>query len=161
MTVPAFFARAKEGSTDTWLTPKWLLDELGPFNLDPCAAPEPRPFPTAGMMISEANGDGLAAQWLGRVWLNPPYSNPGPWVEKLEQHGNGIALVFARTDTEWFQPFLRRNGVWFMKGRINFLRPDGSLSKSGSASAPSVLIPFGRQNLAAILSSCLEGVWKA
>jgi len=24
--------------------------------------------------------------WLGRVWLNPPWSNPGPWVELLIEH---------------------------------------------------------------------------
>lgn len=39
-------------STDDWYTPRWLIDTLGPFDLDPCAAPENvRPFPTAASMI--------------------------------------------------------------------------------------------------------------
>ena len=40
-------------STDDWYTPRWLIDTLGPFDLDPCAAPESvRPFPTATMMLT-------------------------------------------------------------------------------------------------------------
>ena len=39
-------------STDDWYTPQWLIDTLGPFDLDPCASPESvRPFPTAASMI--------------------------------------------------------------------------------------------------------------
>lgn len=66
------------GETNTWLTPKWLLDELGEFDLDPCAAPEPRPFPTAKKMISEKDGCGLSAKWEGRVWLNPLWKADSP-----------------------------------------------------------------------------------
>ncbi|HVI40922.1 MAG TPA: DNA N-6-adenine-methyltransferase, partial [Anaerovoracaceae bacterium] len=89
-----------KGATNVWLTPKWLLDELGEFDLDPCAAPNPRPFPTAKKMITEADECGLKASWHGRVWLNPPYGKQiGPWLEKLKSHGDGIALVFARTET--------------------------------------------------------------
>lgn len=145
--------------TNTWLTPKWLLNALGEFDLDPCAAPEPRPFPSAKRMIAESDADGLAEPWSGRVWLNPPYGKFARlWLEKLEQHGNGIALVFARTDTAWLQPILDRNGVFFLKGRVNFLRTDGRAG--GGASTPSILIPFGRKNIGAILTSDLEGVWK-
>jgi hypothetical protein len=35
--------------TTTWLTPPSILAALGPFDLDPCAAPEPRPWPTAAV----------------------------------------------------------------------------------------------------------------
>lgn len=148
-----------KGETNTWLTPKWILDELGSFDLDPCAAPLPRPFPSARRMISEAEGDGLAAAWEGRVWLNPPYGKHcGNWLRKLAHHGNGIALVFARTETAWLQPILEECGVFFIRGRIKFLRPDGT--ESTNAGAPSILIPFGEQNVNAILRSNIKGVWK-
>lgn len=47
-------SRLDPGDTDTWLTPRWILDTLGPFDLDPCAASEiptwvaPRYFHTGG-----------------------------------------------------------------------------------------------------------------
>lgn len=147
--------------THTWLTPKYLIDALGPFDLDPCAAPMPRPFDTAANMNSIHDGgvDGLSLDWSGRVWLNPPYSDkPIQWLHKLRLHGNGIALVFARTDTRWLQGIMETQGVFFLAGRISFLRPDGS--EASSAGAPSVLIPFGRENVGRVLSSGLEGVWK-
>lgn len=158
----SFFATdpvSHKGETNIWLTPKWILDELGDFDLDPCAAPTPRPFPTAKRMIAEADADGLAAEWEGRVWLNPPYGkNTGPWLQRLRAHGNGIALVFARTETNWLQPIMECTGVFFLKGRIKFIRPDGSTETN--AGAPSILLPFGRKNVASILNSNLQGVWK-
>ena len=49
-----------EITTDTWLTPKWVMDALGVFDLDPCAAPHPRPWPTASMHYDYSQGmDGL------------------------------------------------------------------------------------------------------
>jgi hypothetical protein len=149
-----------KGVTNTWLTPQYFFEELGEFDLDPCAAPQPRPFATAKKMIAECEGDGLAADWFGRVWLNPPYGEHCYlWLDKLERHGNGIALIFGRTDTSWLQPILSRNSVFFLAGRVSFLRPDGSRGKN--AGAPSILIPFGRRNVGAILNSNLKGVFKA
>ena len=26
-------------SSDNWYTPRWIIDALGPFDCDPCAAP--------------------------------------------------------------------------------------------------------------------------
>lgn len=156
MTYVATDPPSHKGATNTWLTPKYFFDELGPFDLDPCAAPEPRPFPTATTMITE---QGLGHEWTGRVWLNPPYGDfASLWIHKLEAHGNGIALLFSRTDTSWLQPIMKRNGVYFLSGRISFLKHDGT--KAGDAGSPSILIPFGNYNLGKILTSNLKGVWK-
>ncbi len=53
-----------QGATNTWLTPPHILQALGPFDLDPCAAPSPRPWPTAKYHI-ELPEDGLSASWYG------------------------------------------------------------------------------------------------
>lgn len=145
------------GKTNIWLTPKHIIDQLGPFDFDPCAAPKPRPFPTAAVMNSEDDADGLSIDWFGRVWLNPPYgSNARHWIQRLSTHGNGIALVFARIETQWLQPFLNQ-GVFVIQGRLSFLRPDGS--SETNAGTGSILIPFGRKNIGSILMSEIEGVW--
>lgn len=139
-----------EGKTNTWFTPRPIVDALGPFDLDPCTQSF-RPFDTAARHICKDLGEcGLSADWSGRVWLNPPYGKAiVHWLMKLAEHGNGIALVFARTDTTWAQSCLARaDSVNFLKGRVRFLRPDGNpATNAGSAS---MLLAFGADNAGAI-----------
>lgn len=133
-------------SLDEWYTPKWLIDALGPFDLDPCAAPVP-PFRTASEMYGKMQ-DGLSMEWdpVKTVWLNPPYSSRllRSFVEKLSLHGNGIAIVVNRTDNLLFQEviFPRAKSMLFMRRRVKFIDP------SGNARSPmfgSCLIAFGEE----------------
>lgn len=55
-------------TTDEWYTPKYILDSLGKFDLDPCAPSVPL-YQTAGTMYNEFD-DGLAQKWEGRVCYN-------------------------------------------------------------------------------------------
>lgn len=131
-----------EGKTNVWLTPKWILNKLGTFDLDPCAH--------SGWITAENHfyDNGLEREWHGRVWLNPPYGRDiGRWLQKLQTHGNGIALVFARTDTSWFQT-LNFHSANFIKGRIKFLRADQS--EATNAGTPNVLLAWGETNSDAI-----------
>lgn len=142
-----------KGKTNTWLTPLWLIQELGNFDLDPCAFPG---HGTAKRMIALPE-DGLTADWSGRVWLNPPYGkDQRTWLHKLKHHGDGIALVFARLETKWIQPYLA-GGIFTLEGRLSFLNEN--FETVTNAGAPSMLIPFGRKNIGAILSSNLKGRW--
>jgi len=58
--------------------------------------------------------------------------------------GGGIALVFARTETEAFYQhvWLKATALYFIKGRLNFHHVTGKIG-SASAPAPSVLIAYG------------------
>lgn len=148
--------------TDVWLTPPNIVRALGTFDLDPCAAPEPRPWPTAARHICLPE-DGLAAQWAGLVWCNPPYSREAEqWLRKMSEHGNGIALVFARTETEWFWDTVWRSptatAVLWLEGRLHFHHADGTRARANSG-APSVLVAYGRQAAARLLSSNLDGAF--
>lgn len=135
------------GGTDVWLTPPELLGRLGPFDLDPCAAPEPRPWATAARHLTAAD-DGLRQTWDGRVWMNPPYSEARRWIARLADHGSGTALLFARTDTTAFQQqvFARASAALFISGRLSFCRADGSRGRAGRAGAPSVLVAYGQHD---------------
>lgn len=133
--------------TDVWLTPPDLKAKLGGFDLDPCAAPEPRPWDTATVMWSLPT-DGLCGDWFGRVWLNPPYSREAvKWLEKLANHGTGMALIFARTETAWFveQVWKRATAVLFIHGRLHFHYPNGTRAPA-NAGAPSCLVAYGEYN---------------
>lgn len=143
-------------TTHDWLTPPELIAALGKFDLDPCAS-QFQPWRTAAQQFTITD-DGLAREWIGRVWCNPPY---GPHAEKflkrMAEHGNGIALIFARTETKAFQEWCWRHadGMLFMAGRIKFRLPGGGTS--GPAGAPSVLIAYGSENAQALKSSGIEG----
>lgn len=144
-------------TTDDWITPKWLIERLGPFDLDPCAS-QTQPWPCAAKSICLPKC-GLRAKWPSKsfVWLNPPYGKAtAKWLDKLAQHNNGIALVFARTETRMFfnSVWPKMRSVLFLEGRLTFYRPDGSRPATGNNSGgPSVLIAYG-DRAERILSNC-------
>jgi hypothetical protein len=133
-----------EAGTHIWLTPPEILSALGKFDLDPCAAPEPRPWPTARHHITLPD-DGLVAPWKGRVWCNPPFgANTQHWLRRMALHNHGTALVFARTETrmffDWVWPVA--SSVLFLKSRPKFYHADGSLAK-GNSGGPIMLVSYG------------------
>ena len=137
---------APVSQTVVWLTPPALLAALGPFDLDPCACSEPRPWPTAAHHYTVEN-DGLDLPWFGRVWLNPPYGPPpvvDPWMKALADHGRGTALIFARTETAMFfrEVWRRASAILFIEGRLYFCDPTGTPAKA-NAGAPSCLVAYG------------------
>lgn len=143
---------------DEWLTPPAIVQALGPFDLDPCA-PAVRPWPTADHHFT-IEDDGLAQDWApyGRVWLNAPYSNWWTWTERLACHGNGIALLFARTDTAAFARTVwsSASSLLFLRGRLKFYYSNGVESpKNGGA--PSVLVAYGDECASVLETSGLNG----
>lgn len=129
---------------DEWLTPPEIILNLGPFDLDPCA-PIVRPWETARKHFT-IEDNGLPQVWLGFVWCNPPYGvQTGTWLERMALHNNGIALVFARTETDMFfrSVWNKATSVLFIKGRLYFCYVDGSSAKANSG-APSVLVAYGK-----------------
>lgn len=142
---------------DEWLTPPHILKALGEFDLDPCA-PAVRPWDMAKNHICLPD-NGLAHEWVGRVWLNPPYGNhTGAWLSRLAEHGNGTALIFARTETaDWFKYiWSKATAILFIEGRLYFHHIDGKPAKHNSG-APSALIAYGRDNAQALLKSKIKG----
>jgi hypothetical protein len=78
---------------DDYYTPKPIFDALGlTFDIDVCAPTGGVPWIPAKQSFDLAI-DGLSQDWDGLVWCNPPYSKPGPWIDKFIEHGNGIMMV--------------------------------------------------------------------
>jgi hypothetical protein len=135
-----------EGETDEWLTPPYIIEKLGTFELDPCS-PIKRPWDTAKTHYT-IEDNGLIRQWEGRVWLNPPYGRiMESWLARMAEHNNGIALTFARTETRMFHKYIweKATALHFFKGRLFFHYVNGDAAK-GNAGAPSVLIAYGKEN---------------
>ena len=75
----------------------------------------------------------------------------------MARHGNGIMLLFGRTETTKWQrdifPFA--DAALFLSGRVRFCRPSGERGKSGTA--PSVLLAYGQANVDALRNSGIAG----
>jgi hypothetical protein len=144
---------------DEWLTPPEILAALGAFDLDPCA-PFCPPWRTAVRQYHKEQ-DGLAQPWHGRVWLNPPFGREADaWMEKMVAHGNGIALLAARTETAMFfgAVWNKADAILFLKGRPHFHYVDGTRAAANSG-APICLIAYGKDNAKGLESCGLAGAF--
>jgi hypothetical protein len=133
--------------SDEHYTPKWLFDALElTFDIDVCA-------PVGGVEWIPAKkhfsleDNCLTKEWNGRVWMNPPFSKPAPFVDKFIEHGNGIALMVV-SRSKWFQ------AIWNVADAISpiprtmkFERPDGS---NKAISFQSFLFAIGETNAKAL-----------
>lgn len=141
--------------TDEWLTPPEILAALGAFDLDPCS-PIVRPWPTAARHW-HVEDNGLSKEWQGRVWCNPPFGREAfKWMRRMAAHGNGVALIPARTETEMFYECVwdAADAVLFIKGRPHFHYVDGRRAPFNSG-APICLVAYGLNNVAALANSGL------
>ena len=135
---------------DNLITPKYIIDELGGFDLDPCAGE----FTKIGEVNwCDVRGEnGLEKEWFGFVFCNPPFSQKEIWIKKMIKHNNGILLLPERGSAPWFGPLAKVAGKYFVMGKkINF---DGG---SSSNNVGSVFFLFGNEAETRILNSCLPG----
>ncbi len=142
---------------DEWLTPPEIIHSLGEFDIDPCASVD-RPWDTAKEHLT-IHDNGLNHEWMGRVWLNPPYGrNTEHWMRRMVWHGNGIALIFARTETKIFFPWVwdHASAILFLDGRLHFYNSRGVRAKTNSG-APSVLVAYGDKNAHSLSDSGIPG----
>ncbi len=153
--LPHFAAPRTAKSSDEWYTPDAFVRSLGDFDMDPCTNLK-RGTQTARKFFT-VEDDGLSQSWSGRVWLNPPFSNIKPWVERMKSHNNGIMLCFSRTDALWFCDLVKFCGALFLiSRRLQFRRPGVRTNQRCPLGV--VLFPFGEQNVAAIERSGIAGV---
>lgn len=149
-----------QGETVEWYTPPWLFEVFGlVFDLDPCY-PHDKVLP----WIPARNhytifDDGLKKPWQGLVWCNPPYGdNMHLWMARMADHNNGLALVFSRTETDWFQDHtITAAGILFLNERIRFIDSTTLQPRKSGPGAGSIVAAWGGASLDAILKAEAQG----
>ena len=129
--------RAQGTGGNEWYTPAEYIEAarqvMGDIDLDP-ASSEMANATVKAAQFFDMQADGLAQDWAGRVWMNPPYAQP--WImrfcEKLTAEADAgrvteaLALTHNYTDTAWFHLIASKAAaVCFTRGRIGFLDPNG------------------------------------
>lgn len=141
---PQLFSTPQTSRTsDDYWTPKWLFDAMGVmFDID-VACPPGGPMHTPCLAYYTQADDGLAQPWHGRVWMNPPYSKPAPWIAKFVTHGNGIALTVV-SKSKWFDSLWNNPAVKFVVPNQTFAFEQGRIPW------PLALWAIGENNIQAI-----------
>lgn len=147
MTEPTLYtARARNAvvnyDPDVWSTPRAIIyaarELMGHIDIDPASNDFAQTYVQAGMYYTK-DTDGLAHEWRGNLWLNPPYSKTGAWVTKLFNElpniDRGVVLVNSYTDTAWFRQLAETFPVLFTRGRLQFEHParSGDRNRMGQA----------------------------
>lgn len=118
-----------------WYTPAKYIEMarevMGSIDVDPASNATAQAVVRAGTHYT-AETDGLDKDWLGTVWMNPPYSNPEiqNFVEHLlVQIGKGnvteaIVLTNNSGDTAWHHDLAEASSAMCItRGRIRFESP--------------------------------------
>jgi len=112
-------------ATDLWATPQDFFDKLHAefaFEVDVCASPENAKCER----YFTKEDDGLAQDWFGSCWMNPPYGREiGKWMKKAKEAVEWgattvVCLVPARTDTAWWHDYAMAGEIRFIRGRLKF-----------------------------------------
>ena len=139
--------------TDTWITPKWIIDKIGVSDLDPCGFLKDgvEIVKTADNYYTEKD-NGLIQDWFkyDSVFVNFPYSDSRSWLKKCSEEflkkkasSNIIVLCFVRCETQSWQNYVKNyaTGINLINKRISFLDSNGIKKTNGNA--PSCLIAYG------------------
>lgn len=131
---------------DDYYTPGWVFEKMGlTFDLDVCAPPGGIEWVPAKRYYTKAD-DGLLQPWEGRVWMNPPYSQATPWVNKFIEHGHGVTLIIHAKSAWHPKLWAAADGAVVPYDYFDFVGgPNG-----GSIYAPVWFAAFGEECVEAI-----------
>ncbi len=130
--------------SNEWTTPATIIEKteliFGQIDLDPCSDVDHN---IPSLQRFTLDDDGLTRDWIGRIYMNPPYGRELPdWVKKFKSEHlsqnmtEGIALIPARPDTDWFYT-LRDYPRCFIRHRLKFG------GQQNSAPFPSMVVYAG------------------
>ena len=79
-------------SSDEWYTPRWVIDELGPFDLDPCAPMQP-PYEIAPLSFNVGSYFYIQEdlkRYISELAVNDPQWNE---LKKLHSRKDYLGMI--------------------------------------------------------------------
>ena len=145
--------RGRANPNDSYATDKWILQLVGP-HYDPC------PLNTHFDPLLHKNG--LLTDWAqeslphnGKVFVNPPYSNPMPWVTKaIDAVDDGCIVVMLLkhdSSTRWYMKLNEAGAMFLPIHRRLYHR------QRKQASFPSVLVVLTPDEVKGTLAHPFQG----
>ena len=139
-------------TSDDYYTPPIVFEALNvQFDLDVAGPPGGVPWIPAIKTLTVVD-DGLVTPWAGKIWCNPPFSNIPPWIKKMREHGNGIALVGISKSAWCNEAWKLADGVMLLPSNLKFVRASGNPESILTAT---MLLGFGADNVEAMRQSNL------
>lgn len=145
---------AHNSGNNEWYTPPEYIEAarkvMGRIDTDPASCELANKTVRAKHFFG-IEQDGLAQEWTGNVWMNPPYGQPyisdfaQKFVDKFQngEFDQACVLVNNATETGWFKSLAEScSAVAFIKGRIKYFTPDGT--QSGSPLQGQAILYFGK-----------------
>jgi len=141
----------KNSGENEWYTPERFIEAarltMGQIDLDPASSERANKTVKAGVIYT-IDDDGLAQDWFGNVWMNPPYAQPlmtqfaEKLISELPELCTAIVLVNNATETKWFQLMAKQaTAICFPEARIKFIDKEGK--ESGSPLQGQAFLYFG------------------
>jgi hypothetical protein len=142
-----FNVQQSEFTSDDYYTPAWIFQKMDlSFDLDVASPPGGIDYIPAARFLTQLD-DGLSQDWLGRVWMNPPFSKAKIWIQKFIEHGDGVALL-PMAKSNWFNELWNSPiSIVALPSNLKFLKPGGITE---TIFLPTVLIAIGDDNVKAI-----------
>ena len=119
-----------------WYTPPFIIEAaksvMGNIDLDPASSKLANETVGAKEFYT-IEDDGIKKDWHGRVWLNPPYSQPDisnfAKAVTSKKYDEIMILVNNATETDWFRMMAEASKViCFINKRLKFIDRDGNPS---------------------------------
>lgn len=143
-----------ENLRDLWQTPQFVFDyfdEMFEFDFDLAA----NSSNAKCQGFFDIDDDSLSQRWYrvgNTLWLNPPYSNTGDWLEKARNEAkNGITIAVLcplPNGENHYRDFVfgKAGEVIFINGRLSFELPqdDGTVKAINGNTRGSCLVIFNR-----------------
>jgi len=127
---------SQNSGENEWYTPSAYIGAatltLGLIDLDPASSEAANGVVGASNFFS-IEDNGLDQEWIGNVWMNPPYAQPlvAQFCEKMSAEYKAghtlqaIVLVNNATETAWFQDLaFSCSAICLPRGRVKFWAPD-------------------------------------